>query len=296
MKEKVKCKKCGLLIDKDSNFCPYCGYDQTKEEKTTIDVNPSDIIDANGNAAQLKRARFTDFKSQALDLNWVKSLIFFLFGFLGLKLIAYLLQIIAVVSSNWYFLASGAASSAINFSCYIMLFGGFLIFAGKDITKFFKDFKENKTLLYGLGFGFLLMIASSTVSSLMNLIRDSGVNDNEAAIDSITTSFPLLSLIIFGILGPICEEFTYRLGLFTLLKRWNRVAAYILTAVIFGFIHFNFLSGDIVGELINIPSYIVAGVLLCYFYDYKGIGASMIAHITNNFIAIGLQILLSSLN
>ena len=32
MKEKVKCKKCGLLIDDDMQYCPYCGYVQDQNE------------------------------------------------------------------------------------------------------------------------------------------------------------------------------------------------------------------------------------------------------------------------
>ena len=31
MKEKVKCKKCGLFIDSDCQTCPYCGYPQNSE-------------------------------------------------------------------------------------------------------------------------------------------------------------------------------------------------------------------------------------------------------------------------
>ena len=149
--------------------------------------------------------------------------------------------------------------------------------------------------LEGLGFGFFLMIVSSAVTIIFRLFDQStGSNANEQGVDAITTSYPILSLLIFGIVGPICEELTYRAGLFTAIKKYNRIFAYIGTAVIFGLIHFDFSSfgtPSLISELINIPSYIVSGLLLCYFYDYKGIGASTIAHITNNFIAILVQII-----
>ena len=93
---------------------------------------------------------------------------------------------------------------------------------------------------------------------MFNLIPHAGVNDNENAIDSITNAYPLLSLLVFGIMGPVVEEFTYRVGLFSFIRRFNRPAAYIITIAIFALIHFNFQSTNIVNELINLPSYIVA--------------------------------------
>ena len=127
------------------------------------------------------------------------------------------------------------------------------------------------------------------------LQQGGGVNQNEAAIDSTTSLFPFLSIIIFGILGPICEEFTYRVGLFSIIKRYNRILAYVITALFFGLIHFTFSPSTIVNELINLPSYMVAGLLLCYFYDYKGIGTSTVAHVANNLFALLMQLILSAL-
>ena len=129
----------------------------------------------------------------------------------------------------------------------------------------------------------------------MNLIHPSGSNNNEEGITSITTLFPVLSLLIFGIIGPFVEEITYRVGLFNLLRKWNRVLAYLGTALIFGLIHFDFKATDIVTEFINLPSYVVSGLLLCYFYEYAGFEASFLAHVTNNVFAISAQIILRML-
>ena len=130
---------------------------------------------------------------------------------------------------------------------------------------------------------------------MLNLIPHSGVNNNESSIDSITTIFPLLSLLVFGLIGPICEELTYRVGFFGFFRKINPILGYIFTAILFGFIHFDFQSNDLINELINIPSYIIAGLMLCYIYDYKGIGTSIIAHSLNNVIGILLQIILYSM-
>ena len=47
------------------------------------------------------------------------------------------------------------------------------------------------------------MLASSAVTSLMQLFKETGVNNNEASIDATTSLFPFLSILIFGILGRL---------------------------------------------------------------------------------------------
>ena len=312
MKEKVKCKKCGLFIDEDCESCPYCGYPQNHDLKTKANETSEKNTDeknienfektpeilfkneSNSKVEDTKKVNFFDFESRVMKINPMKSLTFFIVGFLFIKVIALIFQLIGQ-NGGWYFIASGTYSGAINFASYFVTLGIIFLILSNNSNQFFKEFANKWTWIYGLGFGFLLMIASSAVTAFMNLFQQVGENANESAIDSITTSFPVLSVIVFGFLGPICEEFTYRVGLFSFLKKYNRIAAYLGTAIVFGFLHFTFNPSTIITELINLPSYIVAGLLLCYFYDYKGIGASTVAHMTNNLFAIISQLVLSFL-
>ena len=48
----------------------------------------------------------------------------------------------------------------------------------------------------------------------------------------------VLGVILFGIIGPIVEEFGYRVGLFNFLNRTNKIIAYCACGLIFGLIHF----------------------------------------------------------
>ena len=312
MKEKVKCKKCGLFIDEDCESCPYCGYPQNHDLKTKANETSEKNTDeknienfektpeilfkneSNSKVEDTKKVNFFDFESRVMKINPMKSLTFFIVGFLFIKVIALIFQLIGQ-NGGWYFIASGTYSGAINFASYFVTLGIIFLILSNNSNQFFKEFANKWTWIYGLGFGFLLMIASSAVTAFMNLFQQVGENANESAIDSITTSFPVLSVIVFGFLGPICEEFTFRVGLFSFLKKYNRIAAYLGTAIVFGFLHFTFNPSTIITELINLPSYIVAGLLLCYFYDYKGIGASTVAHMTNNLFAIISQLVLSFL-
>ena len=235
------------------------------------------------------------FESKVLDLPLWKKIASFLLGYVGLQMIVQILKLFISTETELYFIISGSYSGAVNFGVYIILFGLFIILFNDDLFKILKEFKSSDTWISGLAYGFLVLIISSAINAMLNLIPHSGVNNNESSIDSITTIFPLLSLLVFGLIGPICEEFTYRVGFFGFFRKINPILGYIFTAILFGFIHFDFQSNDLINELINIPSYIIAGLMLCYIYDYKAIGTSIIAHALNNVTGILLQIILYSM-
>ena len=289
MNEKKKCPNCGLLIDEDMNKCPYCGFliEDKKDDKVASASEieePKKVINENKT-----KQRWITF-AERRDVETKKEIFLFLFMVLGLSFISTFVQILTAIS-NRFFLSSQTGEAMINFSIYLIAFGICLFVIGNDISKIFNKFKVGRTYLYGIGYGFLLVMASALYSLFTVLVfGDVGSNNNENSIDSIIANFPILSLIVFSFLGPICEEFGYRLGLFSFLRKYNRIVAYIVSAIIFGFIHFDFESfGNLESlkiELINIPSYIISGLILCYVYDKEGVETSIICHITNNFIAI----------
>ena len=110
-------------------------------------------------------------------------------------------------------------------------------------------------------------------------------------------TYPLLSVLILGFLGPAVEEFTYRVGLFSFLTRVHKALAYAVTIVIFGLIHFDFTAtgANMVNELIHLPIYMFSGAALCVLYDFMGLSASLSAHVTNNLLSIIPTILLLNL-
>ena len=114
-------------------------------------------------------------------------------------------------------------------------------------------------------------------------------NANQSTLESIIKVYPIMSFVIFGIVGPISEELTYRVGLFSLCSRVNKVFGYIVSLIIFALIHFSWTSigtKDFVTELYNLPSYLIAGFGLAFIYDKGGIGASFIAHSLNNIYSV----------
>lgn len=132
---------------------------------------------------------------------------------------------------------------------------------------------------------------SGAVLKAMGIVPQS--NTNQQGIVAMVKAVPAFSFIVFGLIGPFCEEVTYRVGLFGFLGRFNKVVAYLGTALIFGLIHFGWSAiwspaypGHFIVELINLPPYIGAGAVFCFIYDRWGFGAAFLAHATNNVFSV----------
>ncbi len=302
MNEKRKCVKCKLLIDSDLDTCPYCGYLQNNEEihENSSENNESKEV-VSVEKKDTRNFNLFDFEPKDTRVHVVKQIFLFLTGWIGMTIISLLLQYISLSISEPLF-DNTRGIGILNFVIYFILFGILSLICCFDMPKLLSTFKKGKGFLTDLGYGGVLVSVSIAVSITFNLIGKIlnikvADNQNETGINSIVSIYPMLSLLIFGFLGPICEEFTYRVGLFGLLKRGNRILAYVLTAVIFGFIHFDFncLASNnaslIINEFLNLPSYLAAGITLCFIYEKRGFGGSCVAHILNNVISILFTIL-----
>lgn len=268
---KIQCPECGHYYDPVLRECPYCKtkndhFDAEYIGETLFWVNPSRQISL--------------FLVLLLGLNIFASIFSVFFGSLDKTL----------------------GSLLINSLTYIVIFVFLIVLLLPNIKDLLKTFKNYKQYLWGLlAFASILLPISLTVSSivqrsfaLMYPGVDITANNNQNLLETITRSYPLPSLLIFGIVGPICEELGYRVGLFNFLKRFNNIIAYAISGVIFGFIHFNFLAPvgpELTYEFLIISNYIVAGILLAVIYDYFGLVACTTAHVCNNMLSLLLTVL-----
>ena len=87
------------------------------------------------------------------------------------------------------------------------------------------------------------------------------------------------------IYGPVLEELLYRYTAFGMLYQKNRLLAYIVPSLLFAFQHVaeaGIWGGDTV-QLINIPGYIIAGLIFAFLYARsKNICVPIGAHILTN--------------
>lgn len=180
----------------------------------------------------------------------------------------------------------------INFSTYFLIFSTILIIIKNQWLSLFKTFFDSNHIIKGFSYGFLVLFVNILIGLIYDLLKLQPTdNNNQALITNLVLETPVLSFITFVFLGPIVEEFTYRLGLFSLIHQRNKYLSYIVTVLLFGFIHFDFTAPDLLNELLNMPFYLTAGFMFCFIFVKENFAVVTYAHITNNLISI-LSILL----
>lgn len=236
-------------------------------------------------------------------LSSKKQLLLFFSGWIGLTVLSVILSFMILGLTSLFlgennvltFMESNAYLSLINFFTYFFLFVFGIIILFPTLRFIIREFLHLKSWSKGFFYGFIVIFATASIGILYELfninLRD---NVNQDTINTLVLELPVLSFLTFTLLGPIVEELTYRLGLFSYLARKSKWLAYGLTLTLFGFIHFNFMNADLVNELLNLPFYLVAGAIFCYLYEKEGFAVVTIAHITNNLVSILSILLLSS--
>jgi membrane protease YdiL (CAAX protease family) len=285
---KEYCSKCGQAFDPARRTCPKCGQASAYAGKTRT-------------------------WQESIPLGPGKEIACFLMGWAGFQVIATMMQLFVIsifksslvtagfsteaISANLdSFTASGAYMASVFFPAYLILFCVLLSVLSKDLPRLSAAFKSPKTYLgIACGVGIILLVS---LYGLATASLKTATNANESNIETTVTASPsyaVLSIFIFGLVGPFCEEVTYRLGLFNFLKRWSLVAAYILSALIFAFIHFDWTNAGSAVEWLSFPAYLLSGLAFALTYEYFGFGASFLAHATNNLVDLVMIIIAANL-
>lgn len=276
------CPKCGKRYDPLSSSCPKCN--EKNEE-----VDP--------------RARSF---APLLTLGAYREIGLFLIGFVGLFLLAQIIGIITLSVESFRYAQMGLTgdelkaaltefSSSVRFTLlindltYTLIFAAMLLFLWKDNRRLLKSF-ANLKILFGFVVGFAMIILSGIWSNIAIKLGAS-TNINQGAVEETIKASPLLAVLVTGLIAPFVEELTYRVGAFTFLKRINTVLAYVVVGALFGLIHIKDYGS--LNEWLSYPSYLIAGLCLCFAYDKFGFGGSFFAHAMNNLLAVLSYILAS---
>ena len=233
---------------------------------------------------------------------WQKQLVLFLIGYVGIHLLGTIIMLIlmrvnvAIGNKEDYNL-----STLTNVIGYTALFATMLLVSGTDLKKLFGPFKRYQSYIAGV-ICFAAIIAFTVVyGNLINLLKiPVEDNANQQSIEKAAAAYPIVSVLVFGIFAPVCEELTYRVGLFSLLRRKSSVLAYLVTMFVFALIHFdssvltnlintNFSSKALAlfaNEMLNLPYYLFAGFAFSFTYDKFGFAGSVSAHIINNVLSL----------
>ena len=269
------CPKCGKRYDPLSSSCPKCNEKNEEADPRARSFAP------------------------LLTLGAYREIVLFLIGFVGLFLLAQVIGIITLSAESFRYVQMGLTgdelkaaltefSSSVRFTLlindltYTLIFAAMLLFLWKDNRRLLKSF-ANLKILFGFVVGFAMIILSGIWSNIAIKLGAS-TNINQGAVEETIKASPLLAVLVTGLIAPFVEELTYRVGAFTFLKRINTVLAYVVVGALFGLIHIKDYGS--LNEWLSYPSYLIAGLCLCFAYDKFGFGGSFLAHAMNNLLAV----------
>lgn len=287
-----RCPNCGAYHEPTLNTCPSCGH-QDPEARD-----------------------FHAFEHHVHDrFTW--QIVYFLIGFVGLQIIGFIVGLIVEINfisthpeytqaDLIQYLSEPGPNLLTTGLAYVVIFMIFLlIFVLRHrIKEVFGSFAKGKNYLFGVLGAALILGGTLVYNVIINAIfvaagmGEIGVNNNESAIRAIVFAYPVLSFILFGFVGPFCEEMAYRVGLFGFFTRLGKPLGYAISALIFGLIHFNWnalidptLQATLPVEFANLPSYIGSGLALAFLYDRFGLSASYSAHVINNVFSLAITLI-----
>lgn len=261
-----KCSNCDAYYDPTLKKCPHC----YKSNELYLDRKVSDKI-----------VFFHPFAQIGLFLAG--------FAYAGMLIAEYFCSFFIVFLDG----SDLFKKTLLLFLAYSMMLGGLaIIVLTTRKNEFFSKYKRPLDYIYGLVYAITIVIASMMIGSLISIFHTAQDNNNQQVALDIAHNYPLIAFFILGLLGPICEELTYRVGLYSFFRRINKYLAFIIATVVFAFIHFDFTAigtPKIVEELWSLPSYLVSGLILTIAYEHRGPACSMTAHVLYNLFAFALM-------
>ena len=251
--EKTTCKKCGHRFDSLKPTCPKC-----KEESDHPRANP------------LNDVTFAHPIIELLLSMWAVY-----------SIVRGIISYLTPTNPN----VEPATPEQLMFSNYLIygiLFIVLVAIASLSLPKLLKSFTKTDCL-WGILVCFAIFafdIVWGNISSALGATT----NENQGSVNKIVEVNLPLAILFLSIIGPMCEELTYRVGVFNFTRRVNRIFGYVVSVFIFGFIHMHDYGNP--NEWLSFPSYAFAGLAFAYAYEKWGLGASFIAHFLVNFLAV----------
>lgn len=258
-------------------------------------TNKDDFNEINNNFANSDFVKLSNFNNNQGQNNTENKLskktclLMFIIGFAytGLLLISFF--VVLIFSS--FQMEESLQQILTEVVTYVILFSllGYLAFKSKKY--FIDNLKNPKNYLYGVLIGAAVIVAEIIISTLISSIYQPETNANQTMVNDLTTNYPTLMIITTVIIGPICEELTYRVGLYELLRQKNEVFGFIVSGLIFAFVHIGFTDTTFLTEITAFPVYLTIAYLFNLAYKKYGLAGSVTAHAITNLVSM-LAILL----
>ena len=170
------------------------------------------------------------------------------------------------------------------FAVVLLLFHSFL--AGTTTRFFGGTSRAMTTFCVGL---LVFYGANELFYRVANVLFNSHTNLNDTTIAASINAAPRMTALIVVVLAPFVEEVLFRGLVFGCLREKSRVLAYIVSCLLFAFLHvWTFaLSAWDWSYFILMLQYLVPGLVFAWAFDHSGtLWTSMLLHATVNALAL----------
>lgn len=200
----------------------------------------------------------------------------------------FLPRIIAIAA---LFLRLDIGGAQFNLVYYIISFSLVLLFMGGYLRRSFDNLLDHpmlclKQFFIAWGLCFVLNIAVNILLIFIGVIDS---NPNQNTVEALASTDKRTMMVLAVLLAPMVEEPIFRGGVFCTLRRRSRIAAYVVTVLLFGLYHIwsYMISARDITILIYVLQYVPGGIALCYAYDKSGsIWTAILFHMSYNFISM----------
>ena len=253
-----KCSNCGRYYDPTLNECPKCH-----------------------NSNELSSERW--FPKNIFSFNPYSQIGLFIIGFAygGMLLLEFIFSLFTAFVSD-----KELRNLIIISLTYLFMLGALTVVClTNDRRKgFLKRFTNSTDYTFGIIYAIAIFAFGMLLSGLISMFYKASDNANQTAAVNYVQNYPIIAFFVLCIFGPVCEELTYRVGLYSFLRRIHIVPAIIISVIFFALIHFDFTNIN-ADELIALPSYIASGLILTVAYEHRGPACSITAHLLYNSLA-----------
>ena len=127
----------------------------------------------------------------------------------------------------------GLASALTLLFTYLLMFSALLVICFSSRTNILVEkYKRRNDYLFGLFYASAIINTGMFINVIQSFFYQA-TNGNQVTAESIITNYPIIAIFVVCLLGPICEELTYRVGLYSFLRRINKILAIIVTTLVF---------------------------------------------------------------
>lgn len=182
----------------------------------------------------------------------------------------------------------------LNVIYYAVSFIVVLIFMFRFLRSSFSDIFDNFVrFLITAALAIILYYAvSAVINSILLGVMEDIVNPSVENEIELTQSDFNKTLVIAVLFAPVVEESIFRGALFGAIRTKSRIAAYIVTAVLFAVYHLwpYFVMEFAWIDLLYLFQYLPIGLILAWCYERSGtIWTSILVHAFINYVAVNVQ-------